>query len=128
RPRGLGFGFGILTGFVTVSASYTLESDSFTATSRRFWFRSEIKLDRLPSIAALRLQTEAGRRFIPAVHHAILATRVARHAVNHAVFLPLHFLQQFGLARIVRVGHQITRAFQPRMFRVGIAQAEQVRS
>src|SRR5207244_6337848 len=102
RLRGLGFG--VLTSFVTVSATHTIESDSFTATSRRFRFRSEIKLDRLPSIAALRLQTEAGRRFIPAVHHAILATRVARHAVNHAVFLPLHFLQQFGLARIVRVG------------------------
>src|SRR5258708_7044180 len=109
RLRGLGFG--VLTGFVTVSTTHAVESESFAAPPCRFWFRSEIKLDRLPGIAAFRLQTQAGRRFIPAVHHAILATRIARHAVNHAVFLPLHLLQQFGVARIMRVGHQIARAF-----------------
>src|SRR6266480_6976569 len=92
--------FSVLTSFVAVSATHAVESESFAAAAGRFRFRSEIKLDRLPSIAALRLQTETGRRFVPAVHHAILTTRIARHAVNHAVFLPLHLLQQFGVARI----------------------------
>src|SRR6266571_4921332 len=90
RLRGLGFG--VLTGFVTVSTTHAVESESFAATAGRFRFRSEIKFDRLPSIAVLRLQTEARRRFISAMHHAVFATRIARDAVNHAVFLPLDFL------------------------------------
>src|SRR5260370_24741878 len=93
RLRGLGFG--VLTGFVTVSTTHAVESESFAAPPCRFWFRSEIELDRLPGIAAFRLQTQARRLFIPALHHAILATRIARHAFNNAVFIPIHLLQHF---------------------------------
>src|SRR5438132_272539 len=88
-----GFGFGVLAGFVAVSATHAVERDRFTATSGRFRFRSEIKLDCFPSVAALRLQTETGRRFVAAMHHAIFTTRIARYAVNHAVLLPLDLLQ-----------------------------------
>src|SRR5260370_428122 len=106
-----GVDFRVLAGLVAVSTAHAVESERFAAASGRFRFWSEIKLDRLPSVAALRLQTEARRRFISAVHHAILATRIARHTIDYAVLLPLHLLQQFGVARIVRVGHQIARAF-----------------
>src|SRR5207249_1952302 len=101
----------VFTGEMSVPDRDAIEGNGLAAASSRFRFRSEIKLYRLPGIAGLRLQTETRGRLITAVHHAIFATRIARHAVNHSVFLPLHLLQQFGVARIMGVGHQIARAF-----------------
>src|SRR5207302_3393434 len=104
--RGLGgIDFGMLASFVAVAGSYAVEGESLAAASRRFRFRSEIKSNVLPRVAALRLQTETGGRLIPTVHHAILATRIARHPVNYAVFFPFHFLEQFGVARVMGVRH-----------------------
>src|SRR2546423_15649265 len=82
-----------------------IEGDGFAAAAGRLWLGAEVKSDRLPGVAALSLQTEARGRLVAAMDHAIFATRIARDAVNHAVFVPFHFLEQLLVARVVRVGH-----------------------
>src|SRR5207253_6222629 len=71
----------------------------------------EIELDVFPGVAALRLEPESGGRLVTAMDHAIFAATVACDAVDHAVSLPLRFLQQLGVARVVAVRHQVARAF-----------------
>src|SRR5262249_19890788 len=96
---------GVLSREVPVADTDAVESESFAAATGCFWFRPEIKLDRLPSVAAFRLQSERSGRFVAAMHHAIFTTRIARDAVDDAVFVPLNFFEQLGVARIMRVGH-----------------------
>src|SRR5438270_14099651 len=103
--RSLGRFLSVFAGEVSVPDRDAIEGNSFAAAPGRFRFRSIIKFDRLPGIAALRLQTETGGWFVAAVHHAVFATRITRDAVDHAVFFPLNFFEQLGVARIMRVGH-----------------------
>src|SRR2546423_843384 len=104
-------GLRAFAGDMSVSAAHAIECNRFAATSGWFRFWSEIELDRFPSITALRLQAKAGGRLVTAMHHAVLASAVARNTIDNAVFFPLHSLQQFGVTRVMRVGHQIARAF-----------------
>src|SRR4030095_6958216 len=96
---------------MSVSRTDTVERRNFIAAAGRFRFCAEVKLHGFPSIASLRLQTEARRWLITAMDHAILAATVFRDAILDSVFLPLHLFEQFRVARIVSIGHQITRAF-----------------
>src|SRR5581483_509120 len=97
---------------------HAVKDHGFTATAGCAWPCSEIKLDRLPGIAALRLQTETGSRLVAAVGHAILATRIPGHPVDHTVLAPVDILEQFGVAVIMAgavrasgIGHEIARRF-----------------
>src|SRR2546421_6618473 len=92
-----------IPGSVSFPAAHAIECNRFAATSGWFRFWSEIELDRFPSIAALRLQAEAGGRLVTAVDHAILTTRIARHTIDNAVLIPFYFFEQFRIARVMRV-------------------------
>src|SRR2546430_4373659 len=94
-----------------VSATDTVEREDLATTASRFRFGPEIKLDVLPGIAALRLQAERRGWLVAAMHHAIFAAMIAGHTVDDAVLVPLHVLEHLGVARVVRVGHQIAGAF-----------------
>src|ERR1043166_4389852 len=98
---------------MTVAAAPTVEAGALVAVASRFWLGSEIELDVFPSVAAARLQPEAGSRLITAMHHAIFAATIACDAIHHAVALPLGFLEQLGVAGVVAIGHQVTWAFPP---------------
>jgi BirA family biotin operon repressor/biotin-[acetyl-CoA-carboxylase] ligase len=56
---------------------------------------------------ATSLARECGRD----VSRLDLTAAAERHAVDHAVIVPLHFLEQLGVAGVMRVSHQIARAF-----------------
>ena len=72
---------------------------------------AEVVADILPGIAALVIRAERAAGIIPAVHHAVLAARVARDAVHHAVLVPVHLVQHLLVAGVVAVGHQVTGRF-----------------
>ena len=92
------FGLGLLSRNVTVAGTHAIECDRFAAASGCLWPRAEIKFHSLPSVARLSVQTETGRRLVAAVGHAILATRISRHAVHDAVFVPIDAREQLGIA------------------------------
>src|SRR6266446_3446285 len=58
-----------------------------------FRFGSEIVFEILPVIAAFEVGAQGAAGIITAMHHAIFATRIARHAINHAVFVPIYLIQ-----------------------------------
>ena len=89
--RGLGCNFCAFAGQVAVAGGHAVEGEHFAAAAGRFRFRAEIKLDRFPGVAALRLQPQTRRRLVTAMHHAVFATRIARDAVHDAVFVPVDF-------------------------------------
>lgn len=62
-----------------------------------------------PGVAGLVAQRAA--RIVAAVDHAVFAARIARDAVHHPVFLPLHGPEHLAVGRIVAVGHQVARRF-----------------
>src|SRR3954462_4820912 len=90
---------------MSVADGDAIEGNGFAAAPGRLWLGAEVEFDRFPAVARLRLQTETRSRFVAAMHHAIFATRVARDAIDHAIFFPLRFLKQFRIARVMRVGH-----------------------
>src|SRR2546425_7744897 len=96
---------------MTVSGADAVKHDDFAAVALRFRSRTEIKFDVLPSVTALRLQAESRGRFVAAMDHAVFAAAVAGDPVYHAVAVPLYLLQQLGVAGVMRVRHQIARAF-----------------
>src|SRR5437870_4766344 len=96
---------------MAVSATHAVESENFAAFASRFRFRPEIELDGLPSVAALGLQTEARGRFVTTMHHAVFAPTVARDSIDDTVFVPLHFLEQLGVARVMPIRHEVAGAF-----------------
>src|SRR5438045_8983298 len=96
-----------LPGDMPVAAAHTVKHNRLAAPARRLRFCPEIEPNRLPSIAALRLEPEAGSGLVTAVHHAILATAVACDAVHDAVFVPLGFLLHLRVARVVEYGSEI---------------------
>src|SRR5438874_7422412 len=92
-----------LAGDMTVSRTYTIKSEHLTATASRFGLRTEVEFDRFPSVAALRLQSQRRRRFVAAMHHAILTAAIACNAIHHAVSVPLGLLEQLCIARVMPV-------------------------
>src|SRR6266487_6329898 len=98
---------------VPVTGGHSVKSDNFAATPSRLWFRTEVEFNCFPCVAALRLQTQSCRGFIATVHHAIFAAAVTRHPIDDAVSVPLRFLEQFRVARVMPVGHEIAGPFPP---------------
>src|ERR1044071_7482758 len=103
---------------MTVTRTYAIVGNDFVAAPAALRPWPKIKPYRFPSVSAFCLQAEAGGWFITAVGHAILATRIACHAIDHAVFVPIHFLQHLGVSLVMscaigahRVGHKITWRF-----------------
>src|SRR6266540_2363475 len=94
-----------------VAAADAVKHNRFAPPAGRLRFRPEIEPNRLPSIATLRLETKAGSGLVAAMHHAILATAVARDPVHHAISVPLGFLEQFRVARVMPVGHEVAGPF-----------------
>src|SRR5881397_3555261 len=74
-----------------VAAAHAVKHNRLAAPPGRLRFRPKIEPNRLPSIAALRLEPEAGSWLVAAVHHAILATAVACDAIHNAISVPLRF-------------------------------------
>ena len=74
-----------LPGQVSVSGAHAIEGEHLAATASRFRFRAEIEFDRFPRVSALRLQSQRRCRLVAAMHHAIFASAVARHAVDDAI-------------------------------------------
>ena len=89
----------------------TVERFHARAGQIRLGLRAEVVSEILPVISGLIVRSERAAGIVAAVDHAVLATRVARLAVHHAVILPLHFTQHLLVAGIVPVGHQVTRRF-----------------
>src|SRR5690242_11128367 len=103
---------------MTVARSYAVISGDLVAPSAVLWLWSEIEPYRFPRVSAFCLQTEAGGWFITAMRHTILTARIACHAIDHAVFVPIHSLQHLGVGLVMscaigahRVGHEITWRF-----------------
>ena len=74
-------------------------------------FRPEIVFEILPVIAALEVGAERAAGVVPAMHHAILAARIAGDAVDDAVFVPVHLLQHLLVTGVMAVGHEVTGRF-----------------
>src|SRR5437667_5118937 len=77
--------------------------------TRRFW--PEVVFEILPVIAALEVGAERAAGVVAAVDHAVLAARVARDAVDDAIFVPVHFLEHLPVAGVMAVGHEVTGRF-----------------
>src|SRR2546422_8349853 len=93
--------FGFLAGQVSIARTDAVKNSNLISLARCLRSGTKIKTDVLPRIAALRLEAETGRWLIAAMHHAVLTAHIPGHAVDHAVFLPLHFLQQLGVTGIM---------------------------
>src|ERR1700722_8175072 len=70
-------------------------------------FSGESPGEHLPSIAELLVSTQNGGGFVAGVDHAILATGIAAAAV----LFPRSVIDEFLEGRMMRISHQITRAF-----------------
>src|SRR5215467_13119704 len=105
--RGSRSSFGSLSAKMPIATAHTVEYHRFTTAAGWFRFRPEIELNCLPSIATLRLQAKTGGWLVTAVDHTILAAAVPRDAVHHPVSVPLGFVEQLRIARVMAVGHQI---------------------
>src|SRR4030095_4357948 len=92
---------------MSVPGTHAVICENFAATAGRFRFPPKIELDRFPSVAALRLQTQSCSWLVTAMHHAVFTATVARHAIHDAVPVPLGFFEKCGVGRVVRVGHEI---------------------
>src|SRR6476659_6257119 len=95
---------------MTISRADTVVGEHFIAASSRLRLRTEIELDRFPSIAALSLQAERCSGLVAAMHHAIFAPAVARDPIDDSVAIPVCLFQQLRVARVMAVGHQIARS------------------
>src|SRR5215217_1643657 len=94
RPlRSFGCGFCTLPGKMSVPGAHAVEGENLAATARRFRFRTEIELDRFPRVSSLCLQPQRRCRLITAMHHTVLASAIARHAVDDAILFPFGLLQ-----------------------------------
>src|SRR5678816_2371241 len=84
---------------------------SFCRGRDRSGLPSEIVAKILPVIPGLIVRPESAAGIVSTVDHAVLATRITRHAVHHAVFVPRHLLEQFGVGTEMTVGHQVAGPF-----------------
>src|SRR5437762_8384457 len=96
-----------------VTGANTVVSRNLATFSSRSRPRTEVEFHCLPSVAAFRLEAEAGGRFIAAMSHAIFAARIFRYAINHAILVPIDIREQLGIGVVMSfradgVGHEIT--------------------
>src|SRR5438128_5543018 len=96
---------------MTVSAADAVKHDDFVAIALCFRSRTEVKFDVLPGITVLCLQPQGRSRLVAAMDHAVFTTAVTSDAVYDTISVPLHRLEQLGVAAVMGVRHQITRAF-----------------
>src|SRR5688572_11401473 len=87
---------------MTVPGSHPIIRCNLVSTAGWLWLGAKVKPHVFPGIAALGVEAETGGRLVAAMDHAIFATAVFRDAVDDAVLVPFHFLEQLGVARIVR--------------------------
>ena len=73
--------------------------------------------EHLPGVAEFLVAAENGGSFVAGVNHAILAARIA----PAAVLLPRSLFDEFLERLVVRVGHQVARAFPATRVVGGIA-------
>src|SRR4030095_16916101 len=92
---------------MSVSGTHAGIRENFAATPSRLRVRPKIEFAGFPRIATLSLQTQSCSRLVTAMHHAVFATTVARHAIHDAVTVPLGFFEKFRVGRVVPVGHEI---------------------
>src|SRR4051812_12733139 len=86
-------------GEMTVTRGNAVVGPNFVAQARRFRPRSKVELNRLPHVAGLRLKSQTGSRLISAMRHAILASRITRHAFDYSVFVPINIVEELGIGR-----------------------------
>ncbi len=99
--RGLGFGE------VAFADGETIESVHLAAGIVRLGFGAKVILEVFPVVAALEVGPQRATLFVAAMDHAVLAARIARHAVHDAVFLPIDLFEHLPIARVVAVGHEV---------------------
>src|ERR1044071_9885675 len=87
--RSLRCNFRAFSGQVAITGTYAVKGENFAATAQGFRFRAEIELDRFPSVASPRLQSQCRCRFVTAVHHAIFAATIARDSLHDPILVPL---------------------------------------
>src|SRR5258705_7865218 len=92
---------------MTISRADTVVGEHFIAASSRLRLRTEIELDRFPSVAALSLQAQRCSGLVAAMHHAILAPAIACDTIDDSVSIPVGLFQQLRVGREMAVGHQI---------------------
>src|SRR2546428_7628242 len=91
----------LLAGEMPVTGSDAVINGNLVALAGWFWSRAKIKFHRFPSVAALRLESEAGRWLVAAMGHAIFAARIFGHAFDDAILVPVHALQHLGIGIVV---------------------------
>src|SRR5262245_59091679 len=77
----------------------------------RLRFGRKVVFEILPVITAFVLCSESPARVVTTVNHAILAAWISCDTIDHAVFAPIHLIEHFLVARVMAVGHQVTRRF-----------------
>src|SRR5260370_17373379 len=95
---------------MTISRADTVVGEHFIAASSRLRLRTEIELDRFPSVAALTLQAQRCSGLVAAMHHAIFAPAIACDTIDDSVSVPVGLFQQLRVGREMAVGHQIARS------------------
>src|SRR5258708_544600 len=65
----------------------------------------EVVFDILPVIAALVIRAERTARIVPAMNHAILATRITSNTIDDAIFIPIYFRKHLLIAGIMAIRH-----------------------
>src|SRR3954447_19858221 len=109
RLRGFRCWLGAFAGDMTVSRADAVVGEHFTAASNSLRLRTEIKLDRFPSVAALSLQAKRCGRLVTTMHHAIFAPGIACDSIDDSVSIPVGLIEQLRVSREMTVGHQVTR-------------------
>src|SRR6476659_9304527 len=94
---------------MTISRADTVVGEHFIAASSRLRLRTEIELDRFPSIAALSLQAERRSGLVAAMHHAIFAPAVAGDPIDDSVSVPVRLFEQLRVGGGMAIGPQIAR-------------------
>ena len=89
----------------------TIERLDIRPGAERFRTSPEVIFEILPIVATVGAGAERGAGIVAAVDHAILTARVAGHAINDAVFCPIHLCEHFLVMPVVAVGHEVARRF-----------------
>src|SRR5258706_7496239 len=77
----------------------------------RFGLGAEIIFDVLPIVPALIIRSQCRARIVAAMHHAMLASRIPRHPIDYAIFVPFDLLEHFLVTAVMAISHQVTRRF-----------------
>src|SRR5687767_234156 len=88
-----------------------VKSIHVAASKERFWFGAEVVSHVFPVVAALVIGAKSAAGIIAAMDHAVFATRIARDAVDHAVFVPVNFFEHLLVTTVMTVRHQVAGGF-----------------